>query len=82
MGVEAEPFFFDVKIFNPLAKSCPKNSVEAYKYHESLKCLKYEQRILEVEKSNFVPRCSVLMFHWPLKVLVELAVGIRIKKVN
>ena len=46
--------FFDVKFFNPLAKSCPKNSVEAYKYQESLKCLKYEQRIYDVEKSNFV----------------------------
>ena len=48
-------YFFDVKIFNPIAKSCPKNSVEAYKYHDSLKCLKYEQRILDVEKSDFVP---------------------------
>ena len=47
--------FFDVKIFNPLAKLCPKKSVEAYKYHESLKCLKHEQRILDVEKSYFVP---------------------------
>ena len=26
-------YFFDAKIFNPFAKSCPKNSVEAYKYH-------------------------------------------------
>ena len=25
--------FFDVKIFNPLAKSCPKNINEAYTYH-------------------------------------------------
>ena len=47
--------FFEVNIFNPFAKSCRKNSVEAYKYHESLKCLKYEQRILHVEKSEFVP---------------------------
>ena len=29
-------------------------TVEAYKYHESLKCLKYEQQILDVEKSYFV----------------------------
>ena len=48
-------YFFEVKIFNPLAKSCPKNSVEAYTYHESLKRLEYEQRILDVKKSNFVP---------------------------
>ena len=53
--------FFDVKIFNPLARSCPKNSVEAYKYHESLKSLKYEQRILDVEKSYFVPLVSSCM---------------------
>ena len=33
----------------------PKNCVEAYKYHESLKSQKFEQRILDVEKSNFVP---------------------------
>ena len=43
-----------MKILNPPAKSCPKNSVEAYKYHELLKFLKYEHRILDVEKSNFV----------------------------
>ena len=53
-GSRFSRYFFDVKIFNPIAKSCPKNSVEAYKYHDSLKCLKYEQRILDVEKSDFV----------------------------
>ena len=47
--------FFDVKIFNPLAKSCPKQIKEAYKYHESLKKLKYEQRITNVEHSSFNP---------------------------
>ena len=47
--------FFDVKIFNPLAKSCPKQIKEAYKYHEALKKLKYEQRIIEVENSSFNP---------------------------
>ena len=47
--------FFDMKIFNSRTNSCQKDSVEAYKYHESLKCLKYEQRILDAEKSNFVP---------------------------
>ena len=34
--------FFDVKIFNPLARTCPKNVNEAYKFHESQKKLKYE----------------------------------------
>ena len=47
--------FFDVKIFNPLTKSCPNEVKEAYKYHETLKKLKYEQRILDVENSSFNP---------------------------
>ena len=47
--------FFDVKIFNPLAKSCPKEVKEALKYHETLKKLKYERRILDVENSSFNP---------------------------
>ena len=47
--------FFDVKIFNPHAKSCPKTIKEAYKYHESMKKLKYEQRIIDVENSSFNP---------------------------
>ena len=47
--------FFDVKIFNPHAKSCPKTISHAYKYHESVKTLKYQQRILDVEHSSFVP---------------------------
>ena len=47
--------YFDVKIFNPLTKSCPKEVKEAYKYHETLKKLKYEQRILDVENSSFIP---------------------------
>ena len=46
--------FFDVKIFDPFANPLPKISAEAYKYHESLKCLKYEQQILDLEKSYFV----------------------------
>ena len=48
--------FFDVKIFNnPHAKSYPKTISDAYKYHESVKTLKYQQRILDVEHSSFVP---------------------------
>ena len=31
--------FFDVKIFNPQAKSCPKTISDVYKYHESVKKL-------------------------------------------
>ena len=45
--------YLDVKIFIPLAKSCPESSSEAYKYHESIK--KYEQRLTEVEKATFCP---------------------------
>ena len=48
--------FFDVKVFNPHAKSCPKNTKDAYRYHESLKKLKYEKRIVEVEQSSFTPQ--------------------------
>ena len=47
--------FFNVKIFNPRAKSCPKTIADAYKYHESVKTLKYQQRTLDVEHSSFVP---------------------------
>ena len=47
--------FFDVKIFNPFANSCPKQIQEAYKHHEASKKRKYEQRIINVEKSSFSP---------------------------
>ena len=45
--------FFDVKIFNPHAKSCPKTIKDAYKHHESIKRNKYEERIRETEQSSF-----------------------------
>ena len=41
--------FFDVKIFNPHAKSCPKTIKESYKYYESIKRNKYEKRIRKTE---------------------------------
>ena len=46
---------FDVKIFNPHAKSCPKTISGAFKYHESVKTSKYQQRYLDAEHSSFVP---------------------------
>ena len=46
--------FFDVEIFNPHAESCPKTISDSYKYHESVKILKYQQRILDVEHCSFV----------------------------
>ena len=47
--------FFDVKIFNPHAASCPRNIKDACKQQESQKKLKYEQRIVDVEHSTFNP---------------------------
>ena len=54
-GTVFERTFFDVKIFDPLAKSCPKTIRDSYNYHEELKKLKYEQRIRDVENSIFDP---------------------------
>ena len=34
---------------------CPKTISDAYKYHDSVKTLKYQQRNLDVEHSSFVP---------------------------
>ena len=45
--------FFDVKIFNPHAKTSRKLHKDAYKYHETPKNSKYQQRILNVEQSSF-----------------------------
>ena len=36
-GQRFERTFFDVKIFNPLAKSCHRKIKEAYKYHEIIR---------------------------------------------
>ena len=41
--------FFVVKFFNPQAKTSRKLNKDAYKYHETLKNSKYEQRILNVD---------------------------------
>ena len=47
--------FFDVKVFNPHAKTSRRLLQDAYKYHESLKTSKYQQRILQFEQSSFCP---------------------------
>ena len=47
--------FFDVKIFNPHAKTSRKLHKDAYKYHELLKISKYQQRIINVKQSSFCP---------------------------
>ena len=44
--------FFDVNIFNPHAKSCPKTIKDAYNYPESIKKLKYEQRITDIKSKE------------------------------
>ena len=44
-----------VKIFNPFAKTCPKNIDDAYYFHENAKKLEYESRITEVENASFNP---------------------------
>ena len=54
-GCRFSRIFFEVKVFNPHAKSCPKTISDAYKYHESIRTLKYQQRILDVEHRSFVP---------------------------
>ena len=46
---------FDVKMLTPYAKTCPRSIPDSYKYHESIKKLKYEQWIIEVEKATFCP---------------------------
>ena len=43
-GSRLDRIFFDVKIFNPHAKSCPKTIKDAYNYHESIKRKKNEEQ--------------------------------------
>ena len=77
--------FFDVKIFNPHAKSCPKTIKEAYKYHDSMKKLKYEQRIIDVENSSFNPlifACTGGAGPSASKVMARLALKISEKSVD
>ena len=59
MGIKVQPIgnstYFDVKVFNPLAKNCSESSSEAYKYHEPIEKNKYDQKIIEAEKAMFCP---------------------------
>ena len=46
--------FFDVRVFNPLAPSNCRSSLNTtYRHHESLKKRNYEQRVREVEHGSF-----------------------------
>ena len=47
--------FFDVKVFNSYAKGCPRSIPVSFKYHESIKKLKYVQKIIDVENASLCP---------------------------
>ena len=55
-GDRGQCAFFDVRVFNPLAPSNSRSSLNAtYRHHESLKRRSYEQRVREVEHGSFTP---------------------------
>ena len=54
-GTRFSKIYFDVKIFNPSAKSCLESIPDASTFHEFQKRLKYEQRIIKVGNSNVNP---------------------------
>ena len=48
--------FFDVKVFNPYAKSNQKFALAScFRHHENIKKRSYEQRVIEVEHGLFTP---------------------------
>ena len=48
--------FFDIKVFNPLARTYMNQSLEsAFKTNENNKKRKYNNRIIQVEKGSFTP---------------------------
>ena len=55
-GGRFERTFFDVRVFNPSARSNRATSLKStYRKHELEKKRHYEERILEVERSSFTP---------------------------
>ena len=79
MGSAFQRRFFDVKIFNPFAKFCPKTVADSYTYHEAIKRTKYEPRILEVENASFCPlvfSCSGGAGTSAVKAMKQLALKI------
>ena len=55
-GDRGQCAFFDVRVFNPLAPSNSRSSLNTtYRHHESLKRRSYEQRVREVEYGSFTP---------------------------
>lgn len=55
-GGPFESAFFDVRVFNPIAPSNMKSSIEStFRKHENEKKRAYHQRVLEVEHGSFTP---------------------------
>ena len=55
-GGRFERAFFDVRVFNPHARSNRQHSLPAmYRKHESIKRRTYEERVREVEHGSFTP---------------------------
>ena len=55
-GSSFERAFFDIRVFNPLALSKRRPTINAaYRHHENIKERHYEQRVREVEHSSFTP---------------------------
>ena len=53
---ECEMAFFDVRVFNPFAKSHLKSRIEtAFKHQETLKKNEYRDRVILVEHGSFTP---------------------------
>ena len=48
--------FFDVRIFNPFAKSHLRSSLETvFKHNETVKKKEYNERVIQVEHGSFTP---------------------------
>ena len=55
-GGRFERTFFDVRVFNPYVPSNQTPCIQSsYRRHENEKRRKYEQRVVEIEQSTFVP---------------------------
>ena len=71
-GSHVSRALFDVKIFNPIKKL----HKDAYKYHETLKNYKYQQRNLNVDNSSFfllIFRCTGVAAPTAIRMMQRLA---------
>ena len=70
-GGRFERTFFDVRVFNPFAKSNMDTPLATtYRRHENDKRREYEQRVIQVEHSSFVP--LVFSATWYVKIHFQL----------